>query len=121
MQTQPIQYNNNYTIPFGVKIKTSSILEATTMRFLNDEGIKGFKEVTNALNDKPIRAVGNRGYRYYADIFGKQICDKYPNIAKATEEIKLLIKENPNIKNSELKEKIKPFIEKLGNEIDINI
>ena len=54
-------------------------------------------------------------------IIGEKITQKYPQIKRATEEIKKIIKENPNISKSELYNKSKPIINSLGNEIDITI
>lgn len=106
---------------FGVKLNTGSVLEVTSMKIFQNEGIKGFKEVTEALNPVPIKFVGNRGYRYYAKIIGEKIIKKYPEIAQATAQIREIAKNNPYFTKAELNQKIQPIIEKLGQEIDINL
>lgn len=90
MKIQPLQ-NTNQNTSFGAKISTPSVFEVTSMKIFHNDGVEGFKEVTKALLDKPIKATGAKGYKYYANIFGKQIMEKYPEIAKATEDIKILL------------------------------
>ncbi len=120
MRIQPLQ-NNNQNPAFGAKISTPSVFEVTSMKIFHNDGVEGFKEVTNALLDKPIRATGAKGYKYFANMFGKQIMEKYPEIAKATEEIKNIVAQNPFISKMELEHKINPIIKKFGSTIDINL
>lgn len=94
--------NNRNNINFGVKLDTAKVLEVTSMKIFRSDGIEGCKEVVHALNDKPIKAAGNRGYKYYAEIIGKQITEKYPQIAEATAKISEITSQNPNIKKAEL-------------------
>ena len=113
------KYNNSPN--FGIKLDTGKVLETTTLKIFQSDGIDGWRDVFKALNDRPIKATGCRGYRYYAEKIGKQITEKYPAIKAASEEIKAIIDRQPDIKKLELKEKIRPIIEKIGFEIDITL
>lgn len=106
---------------FGIKLNTASVLESTSMKIFKNDGITGFKEVTQAFSPKPIKAVGNRGYKYYAKMYGEQIVEKYPEIAAATAQILKIIRDNPDLKKAELYNKIRPIINSLGEEVDITI
>jgi translation initiation factor 2 alpha subunit (eIF-2alpha) len=121
MQVQPI--NSLKPAPsFGINIKTVNILEATTMKIFYNDGIDGMKNVVKSLEKNSTKKnVGCRGYKYYAQNYGEQIVKKYPNIAKATDEIKLIIENNKSLKKKDLFELIKPVVNKLGENIDINL
>lgn len=108
-------------ITFGTKLETAKVLEVTSQRIFQSDGIEGCKEVVNALSPTPIKAVGHKGYRHYAVMFGKEIVDKYPEIAKATDEINKITEKNPYISKSELNKKVQPLIDEIGHEIDITI
>lgn len=116
-----IQNNYNKSPNFGVKLNTGKVLETTTLKIFQSVGMDGCRDVIKALNDRPIKATGCRGYRYYAEKIGKQITEKYPAIKAATEEIKSIVARQPDIKKSELNEKIRPIIERLGAETDITL
>ena len=111
--------NNCPALNFGVKLKTTSVLETTSLKIFASEGTNGYKEVILALYDKPFKAAGSRGYRYYAEIIGKKIIDKYPQIKKATENIHQILKTEPNINKKDLNLRIQPIVDELGHEIDI--
>lgn len=115
-----IDYVNN-SPNFGVKLNTISVLEATTMKIFYNDGITGFKEVAHALNDSPIKATGSKGYKYYAEKFGKMIVEKYPEIAQVTKEIKDIVAKHPNYKKRDLLPLIEPIVNKLEKEIDITL
>ncbi len=108
---------------FGVKLDTAKVLEVTSMKIFKSEGIKGFDEVINALGTKPphLKAYGNRGAKYYAELTGKKIMDKYPAIKDATKEILKITQSNSLLKKNELNKAVQPIIDRLGNEIDISI
>lgn len=59
-------YNNNININFGARLETAKVLEVTTQKIFQSNGIEGCKEVVNSLQTIPIKATGNKGYRYYA-------------------------------------------------------
>jgi hypothetical protein len=46
---------------------------------------------------------------------------KYPEIAKATAQIKEIIKNNPNLSKTELAQQIAPLLKGFGDKIDITI
>lgn len=98
-------YNNNININFGARLETAKVLEVTAQKIFQSDGIEGCKEVVNALNSTPIKATGHKGYRYFAQEIGRKIISKYPDIAKATDEIK-------NITEKILKSKKQNYVKK---------
>lgn len=112
-------YNTNPQLHFGTKLETAKVLEVTSQKIFQSNGIEGCREVIIALNGKP--AVGSNGYRKHAIEIGKKITEKYPEIAEATEEINRIIMANPYIRKNELNEQVQPIIAKIGQEIDIII
>lgn len=110
---------NISNVNFGVKLNTVSVLETTSLRIIQNDGIVGIRDVVLNLWDKPFKATGNRGYKYMAEIIGEKIIAKYPEIANATERIKEIVKINPYIKKEDLAVKIKPIIDDLGDTVDI--
>lgn len=104
---------------FGVLIKTTSILETTTRRIIYNTGIDGFKEVYTALGYN--KFPGHLGYAKQTEPLAKKILMKYPEIAKATSEINEIINGNPHITKNELALKVNPIVERLGENIDIEI
>ena len=104
---------------FGIQIKTTSILEATTQRIIYNSGIDGFKEVYFAFCKR--KFPGHPGFARQTRPMAEKILTKYPEIAKATSEINEIVKNNPNISKNELALRTKPIIERLGENIDIEI
>jgi hypothetical protein len=119
MRIQQINTYNNTS--FGVRIKTANILEATTMRIFYNDGIEGFKDVIEKLDTSNRKATGCRGYKYYANILGNKVQEKYPEIEKATKRIQEILEENPQIKKADLYKKIKPIINEIGESIDVTL
>ena len=113
--------NSSNNIIFGHKFKTVNVLEVTTQRIIESNGIEGPKNVILKLYDKPFKGTGHRGFRYMAENLGAKITEKYPEIRQATEAINEIIKENPNITKQELSSAAKPIIKQIGEEIDITI
>ena len=111
--------NPIYSPSFGIKIKTESVLETTAEKIFYNTGTDGFKEVYTALGNT--KFPGNLGYAKQTRPIAQKILKKYPEIAKATDEIKNIIKNNPNIKKSELAQKIQPIVDRFGETIDIVI
>ena len=68
---------NTSTINFKAKLDTNAVLETTTLKIFHYNGTEGWKQVITALNDRPSKGIGSRGYRYYAKIIGEKIIDKY--------------------------------------------
>lgn len=111
----------NTKLTFGTKFNTVEVLELTTLRRINSECISEQKKFIDEFWDKPFKAAGNRGYRYYMQIIGEKIMNKYPEIAKATKDIENYLKHNPEASKNDLKEFVKHITDKLGNEIDITL
>ena len=113
--------NNISNINFNAKLDTASVLETTSLTIFRNEGINGVKHVVDALKINQKKATGSRGYKYFAQIAGERICEKYPQIAEITQEIKNLVIKNPKITKKELNKKISPIIEKIGETMDIEL
>ena len=114
-----IQNNYHNNINFGVKLDSRKVLEVTSKKIFYSVGTDGIRDVIKALHPTPIKATGAKGYRYYADLYGEKIMDKYPDIAKATSDVIRIADENKFIKKTELAQLIQPVINRLGKEVDI--
>lgn len=119
MQINPLSTQIN----FGHNFNTINILEVTTQRVLGNNGLEGSKDIISKLYGNGIQkiGIGNRGYKYYAEILGQKITEKYPEIKQATDEINKIINEDPFIKKQALQQKIHPILKKLGSSFDITI
>lgn len=108
---------------FGKKFDTINVLEVTTQRILGNNGLEGSKKIIKALSEDCNKniGIGNRGYKYYAEILGRKIIEKYPEIRKATDEINAILEKEPYIKKQKLQQKIQPILKQLNTEIDITI
>lgn len=113
--------NTDNTINFGVKLNTIQVIETSAVMNLGSLGTDGFKAVINGLRGTPLKATGKVGYRYYAQLYGEQICAKYPEIKAVVDKLQAMKAVNPNIKKNELLASIKPELQKFGEEIDINL
>ena len=116
-----MEYIKNNKISFGTRLETGKVLEVTSQKIFYSNGIEGVREVVKALSEKPIKATGHRGYKYFAEQIGGKILQNYPDIAKATEKINQIINTNPNITKDALAKEIFPLIDEIGKEIDITI
>ena len=116
-----MEYIKNNNISFGTKLETAKVLEVTCKKIFYSNGIEGVRDVVKALSDKPIKATGHKGYKYFAEQIGFKILQKYPQIAEATEKINQIINTNPNITKDALAKEIFPLIDEIGKEIDITI
>lgn len=112
---------NSYNPSFGTKFNTVKILEASTLKCIESEGIQELKPLIDTFWDKPFKAASNRGYRYYLQEISKKIMKNYPDIEKATNEIKEYVQKNPTANRKNLQNFVEPIVKKLGQEIDINI
>lgn len=117
-----MQINNISDINFGAQLSTINVLETTTLRMMKSETIADLKPVIDTfgrMNGK--KATGHVGYRYYIEQIGKDIVEKYPEIAKATADIKSFMANNPKATKSEIYKYSQQYIDKLGETIDIII
>lgn len=112
---------NSYNPSFGTKINTVKILEASTFKYIESDGIHELRPVIDTFWDKPFKAAGNRGYKYYINEITKKILEKYPAIKECADAILEFTQANPNAKKQDLQKFVQPFIDKLGKEIDITI
>ncbi len=106
---------------FGIKLDTVKVLETTSQTVLKSENIEGLKEVATALNGGPLKFPGHQGFKHFAKIFGDKICAKYPDIAAVTARIQEIKAANSFMPKAEIYAKVKPLIDKLGQEVDIEI
>ena len=103
-----------YKPSFGIKYDTVKILETSTLKCIKSEGIHELRPVIDTFWDKPFKAAGSRGYKYYLQEIGRKITEKYPAIAEATNAILEFINKNPKAKKTDLQEFVQPIIDKLG-------
>ncbi len=107
------------SILFCAKFETGKVLEVTTQKIFYSKGLKGPTEVIKTLNGK--HPVGNRGYKYMACKIGEKITSKYPKIKEATDEIKKIFDNNPEMSREQMAQKLKPVLDRFDKEIDITI
>ncbi len=112
---------NNTSLAFGNLVRTATVLEAVTFKYTESESIADLKPFINEFWHTPIKATGNKGYRYFIQDIAQRIKAKYPEIQKAADDILEFANKNPRAKKADYKEFVKPIIEKLGETIDINI
>lgn len=117
MKVNTLDNNTN----FGVKLNTIQVLETSALMNLGSIGTDGFKAVINGLRETPLKATGKLGYKHYAQIYGEQICAKYPEIKAVVNKLQALKAANPAISKNELLNSIKPDLQNLGKEVDINL
>ena len=87
-----MQINNSSDINFGAKLPTVNVLETTCLRTMKSETIVDLKPVIDAFGRMDgKKATGHVGYRYYIEQIGKDIVQKYPQIAEAPADIKSFI------------------------------
>jgi len=109
------------TINFGQKYPTGRILEITSRKIFEPDGVMGYIETLKALHGNVPRYTGHLGYKRYAEIVGEKITAKYPEIAKATQDIIDIAANNRYIFAKDLKIKVQPILDRFEKEIDIEI
>lgn len=115
MNIQPVK-----SPAFGVRVNTFHVFELTTLTMFEPDGFMGMTQTMKKLYNVP-KVTGSKGYRYYANIVGIQIQQKYPKIAEITRILKQTIKDNPKITRGELHSKVATLAAKIGEEIEIVI
>ncbi len=108
-------------INFGQKYPTGRILEVTTRKIFEPDGVMGYIETIKQLHGNVPKYLGNQGYKKYAEEVGAKIIAKYPKIAKATEDILEIAKTNRSPFARDLKEKIQPILDRFGKNVNIVI
>ncbi|MDR1327869.1 MAG: hypothetical protein LBJ74_05635 [Heliobacteriaceae bacterium] len=98
------------------------IIQAAAGKSFTPNAYSGFRDICKQLYTPPIMIPGHVGFAKYAFAAGKQIAQKYKNVAEATDEIIRLYQENPNIKSAEVNDYFqKNIIPKLGKEMEIDV
>jgi len=107
---------------FGEKYPTGRILEITSKKIFEPDGVMGYIDTLKKLHgDIPVKRLGNQGYRKYAKEIGDKIMAKYPEIYNATNEILEVAKYTKSPFAKDLKNNIQPILDKFDKEIDIVI
>lgn len=113
-----IQINNT---TFGQKYPTGRILEITTRKIFEPDGMNGYIETLKQVHGNVPKYTGHLGYRKYAEEVSKKILAKYPDLAKATEDILEIANKNQNLFSKDLRPKVQPVLDRFEKEIDIVI
>jgi len=108
-------------ISFGEKYPTGRILEITTKKIFEPDGVTGYIETLKKVHGNVPRYTGHQGYRRYAEEAGKKILAKYPEIKQASEDILTIAENNKNPFGRDLKILIQPILDRFEKEIDIVI
>ena len=111
----------NTNISFGEKYPTGRVLEITTRKIFEPDGVAGYIETLKQLHGNVPRYTGHQGYRRYAEEVSAKILSKYPKIAKATEDIIEIANKNPSPFARDLKILVQPVLDRFEKEIDIVI
>lgn len=106
---------------FRAHLNTIDVLEVTTLKVLNNNGLNGIKNVISALNAMPKKATGKVGYRHFAEKIGTRIVQKYENLKNATNEINKLYKQSGENRPTNIQAVLKKITDEIGNNIDITI
>lgn len=106
---------------FYAKYKTSQVLEITTRKIFDPEGVNGYINTLKAIHGNLPKYFGHLGYKKYAIEVGNKIIAKYPQIADATKDILDIVEKEPQILPKELGQKVSPILDKIGKEVDIVI
>lgn len=105
---------------FGNITKTEELFETVLLKNFKNSNIEGIRTVTKDLYPE-MKHVGHLGYRHYAIKIRDAVFKKYPSIKEDATEILQYISANPKISKLELASFVKPYIQKYGETIDINI
>ena len=108
-------------ISFGEKYPTGRILEITTRKIFEPDGVMGYIDTVKKLHGNVPKYTGNLGYRKYAEEVGEKILAKYPKIAKATEDILEIASHNKSPFARDLKILVQPVLDRFGKTVDIVI
>ena len=113
---------NNTNISFKEKYPTGKILEITSRKIFEPDGVMGYIDTLKKLHGNiPVSRLGNLGYKKYAKEIGDKIMTKYPNIAKATKDILEIANKSKSPFAKDLKILVQPVLDRFEKEIDIVI
>ena len=113
-----IQISN---INFGQKYPTGRILEITTHKIFEPDGVSGYIETLKQIHGNVPRYTGHQGYRRYANEVSEKILAKYPKIAQATQDIIEIANNNRVLYAKDLKVLVQHILDRFEKEIDIII
>ena len=111
----------NTNINFGQKYPTGRILEITTKKIFEPDGVSGYIETLKRIHGNVPRYTGNQGYRKYADEVSEKILAKYPAINQATKDILDIAEKNNYFLAKDLKKLVQPVLNRFEKDIDIVI
>lgn len=108
-------------INFGEKYPTGKILEITSKKIFEPDGMEGYIRTLKQIHGNIPRYVGHQGYKRYAEEVSEKIFAKYPEIKQASKDILEIADKNPNIFSKDLKKLVQPVLNRFEKEIDIVI
>ena len=108
-------------ISFGEKYPTAKVLEVTTRKIFDADGVMGYIETLKKLHGNVPRYTGHLGYKKYAEEVSEKILAKYPKIRQATEDILEIARLNRSPFAKDLSIKVQPVLDRFEKEIDIVI
>ena len=111
----------NTNISFKEKYPTGRILEITTKKIFEPDGVSGYIETLKQIHGNVPRYTGHQGNRRYADEIAVKILEKYPKIAAATKDILDIAEKSKSPFAKDLKVLVQPILDRFGKEIDIVI
>ena len=109
----------NTNINFGQKYPTARILEVTSRKIFEPDGVSGYIETLKQVHGNVPKYTGHQGYRRYAEEVGNKIIAKYPDIAQATKEIIEIAEKHPYCFTKDLGKLVEPILNRFEKEIDI--
>ena len=111
----------NDNINFCQKYPTGRILEITTRKIFEPDGVSGYIETLKQVHGNVPRYTGHQGYRRYAEEVAEKILNKYPDLAQATKEILEISESITSPYTRDLKKAVQPVLDRFDKEIDIVI
>ena len=108
-------------ISFGTKYPTGRVLEITTRKIFEPDGVTGYIDTLKKLHGNVPRYTGHQGYKRYAEEVSEKILAKYPKIAQATEDIIKIAENNKSPFARDLKILVQPVLDRFGKTVDIVI
>ena len=113
MNIKPIDNVN-----FGIKVKTTHLLELTTLAIFEPDGFLGMTNTMKEIFPLP-KHTGINGYRRFAKLVGNKLVLKYSQIADATQQIKAFMRNNPKASVTEIQVYARSLASHIGETIDV--
>lgn len=112
---------NNTNISFKEKYPTGKILEVTTRKIFEPDGVTGYIETVKKLHGNVPRYTGAQGFKRYAEEVSAKILAKYPKVAKASKDILEIASNCTSPFAKDLKILVQPILDRFEKDIDIII